>query len=687
MHKKKNRLKPLIFLLIPLILLAAHFNYPALALPDLSAPFTQIFPQIKINNLFDSSVPIHQGYLYTFQFNKSDLESSLTDLLKAKARALNLPDENDFRAQVIRVNGVKWIILNYDGTKITLNDQMPSLVATQGAAGDIDSSVMRYVFDTPTDPMDESMILCVVDYEWNAFFGPAPLNGWPKTQEAWGKFAFTVVDNEPPHNAQIAPKAMFATCGAKISAFNDIVSRAGLSSKYPSNPSEIVITIIDDNPFGVSEQSKLKHNIKNVDGFILVETYTEKYRQYDYNNPPKRLFADPFELDSTIYEYLDDSVPGNGRFSYLTPIRISQIPGVSIKNVKLVSKVNPKDNVAYVISVPVAGIESELERLAGAGKSKMPLNYSSMSDFTPADANSALEYKSRGAKALRLTFAACDSSGNWMVPDSSIINDNGAYNALLNAVFAGASVTPIKSKYNTHQLYTNLYVLDDRRPNPLIVMTNTETNHTDIFCVANSDLAPAPYSDNSAMWEFDYAGLSETMRKLQPAECDRFKNALTVSEDVRLIFKVLAYDNVNKSIIRQDVNLSHGISTPLIIGAANNRDTMRFVGWKIIDAQCLNPELITETIGGQKFSVFPEYIFRNPDPSKGQCVELSVSDTSPFRSPPANINEELDFSSPAVISACNQRKIKLSFNIVPKSVSVSNMGSDVRTKTGGDDSK
>jgi len=687
MRKKKNRLKALIFLSAAFFLSAALINSVAFALPDLSTPFTQIFPQIKINNLFDSSVPIHQGYLYTFQFDKSDLESSLTALLKSKARALGISDENDFRAQVIRVNSVKWIILNFDGTKITLNDQMPSLIAEQGPAGDIDSSVMRYVFDTPTDPMDESMVLCAVDYEWNAFFGPAPLNGWPKTQQAWGKFAFTVVDNEPPHNARIVPEAIFATCGGKISSFNDTVSKAGLASKYPSNPDEIVITIIDDNPFGVSQQSKLKHNIKNVDGFIMVETYTEKYRQYDYNNPPKKLFADPFDLDSTIYECLDDSAPDNGRFSYMPPMRISQIPGVSIKNVELTSKVNPKDNVAYIISVPIAGIEAEMERLAGAGKAKMPLNYSSMSDFTPLDANSALEYKSRSAKALRLTFASCDSSGNWLVPDPSIINDNAAYNGLLNAIFAGAPVSVIKPKYNTHRLCANLYVLDDRRPNPLIVMTNTETNHTDIFCVANSDLSSTPYSDNLAVWEFDYAGLSETMKKLPPAERDRFKNALTVSEDVRLIFKVLAYDNVNKTIVRQGVDLSHGISTPLIIGDADNRDTMRFISWKIIDAQCLNPQLITETIGGQKFSVFPEYIFRNPDPSKNQCVEFNVSDTSPFRSPPSNINQELDFSSPALISTCNQRKIKLSFNVVPKSVSVNSMGSDVRTKNSGDDSK
>ncbi|HOT77638.1 MAG TPA: hypothetical protein PK467_17765, partial [Candidatus Wallbacteria bacterium] len=84
---------------------------------------------------------------------------------------------------------------------------------------------------------------------------------------------------------------------------------------------------------------------------------------------------------------------------------------------------------------------------------------------------------------------------------------------------------------------------------------------------------------------------------------------------------------------------------------------------------------------------FPEYIFRNPDPSRGQCVELTVSDTSPLRSPPANINEALNYSSSNVISSCNQRKIKLTFNIVQKSVSVSNMGSEVKTKTSGDDNK
>lgn len=685
MNKKKN------FLIAALICLVISLFGPLTgkvsALPDLSTPFTQIFPQIKINNLFDSNVPIHQGFLYTFQFAKSDLETSLTDLLRKKGRALNIGEVNDLRAQVIRVNSVKWIILNFDGTKVTLPDQMPELVTNQGTGGDIDTSVMRYVFDTPTDPMDESMILCVVDYEWNAFFGTTPLGGWPKTQEAWGKFAFTIVDSEPPHNAQISPKSIYSTCGDKISAFNDIIKKENLASKYPANAGDIVITVIDDNPFGIMDQSKLKHNIKNVDGYLMVETYTEKYRQYDYNNPPKQLLADPFELDSTIYEYLDDTAPNNGKFSYLGPFQISKIPGVSIKNVKLVNKVNAKDNVAYVISVPIAGLESEMERLGGESASKMPINYASMSDFTPADANCALEYKSRPSKALRVTFAACDSSANWMIPDQSIIGDTAAYNNLMNAVFSQAAAGGIKPKYNTHQLYSNLYVLDNKRPNPVIVMTNTETNHTDIFSVSNSDLAAQPYSDNSAVWEFDYAGLSPTMRKLSAAECDRFKTALTISEDVRLIFKVLAYDNINKSLVKAEVNLSHGICTPLITGAQNNRDTMRYSTWKIIDPQCLNQELITETIGGEKFSVFPEYIFRNPDPSRGQCVELTVSDTSPLRSPPANINEALNYSSSNVISSCNQRKIKLTFNVVQKSVSVSNMGSEVKTKTSGDDNK
>lgn len=668
------------------VLLALAVCVQAAPLPDLSTPFTQMFPNIKINTMFDSSVPIHQGLLYTFQFARSDLEAELTRLLRGKVRALNLPEENDFRAQVIRVNSVKWVVLNFDGTKITLNDQMPELVSNQGAAGDIESSAMRFVFDTPTDPMDESMILCLVDYEWNAFFGAAPLNGWPKTQEAWGKYAFTIVDSEPPHNAQIAPKSLFATCGDKVSAFNETIRRENLGAKYAQNPDDIVITIIDDNPFGFMEQSKLKHDLRNVDGYIMVETYTEKYRQYDYNNPPKQLFADPFELDSTIYEYMDESAPNSGRFSWLGPFRISKIQGVSVKNVRLTNKVNPKDNVAYVISVPIAGLEAEMERAGGAGAARMPMNYASMSDFSPADANCALEYKARGAKALRVTFAACDSSANWIAPDASIINDNAAYAALISAI-SPAPPPPGGFKYNTHQLQCALYVLDNRRPNPVIVMTNTETNHTDIFSVANSDLTPAPYADNSPVWEFDYAGLSETMRKLPAAERDRFKTALTVSEDVRLIFKVLAYDNINKSVVRQEVNLSHGISTPLITGAAGNRDSMRYSTWKIIDPQCLNQELITETIGGAKFSVFPEYIFRNPDPSKAQFVEMTVSDTSPFRSPPANINEACDYGAQSVIASCNQRKIKLCFDIVPRSVSVSNMGSDVKTKNTGDDGK
>ncbi len=695
MNKKINnipvlfRFLNLFFIYILVIIISAYicglsFAY---ALPDLSVPFTQIFPEIKINKLFDSSIPIHQGYLYTFQFLKNDLETSLTDLLRIKARSLALGDENDFRAQLIRVNSVKWIILNFDGTKITLNDHMPDLIVNQGPAGDIETSVMRYVFDTPTDPMDESMIICVVDYEWNAFAGTTLLNGWPKTQEAWGKFAFTVVDNEPPHNARITPAALYGTCGNKISEFNAKITSSGLTSKYQTNPDEIIITIIDDNPFGISEQSKLKHNIKNIDGYFLVETYTEKYRPYDYNNPPGQLFTDPFELDSTIYEHLDDSYPLNGKFSYLGPFQISKIQGVTIKNIKLTTATRPDDKVAYIISVPITGLEMEIERTAGSEKSRLPLNYASMSDFVPVDANSALEYKSRGIKAMRLTFAACDSSANWIIPDRSLINDNTVYNNLLNTIMAVPPIPGITSKYNTHRLCCNIYVFDDRRPNPIIIVSNTETNHTDIFSVPNSDLADAPYSDNAAVWEFDYAGLSDTMQKLSQPERERFKNALTISEDVRLIFKVLAYDNINKSLIKQGVNLSHGISTPVIMGAAADPGVMRYTGWKIIDPQCQSPGLISENIGGHDFSVFPEYIFRTPDPSKGQCVELTICDTSPFNSPPADINSELDFSSANLIDACNKRKIKLSFNVIPRSVSVSGMGSEVKTKIGGDDNK
>ena len=656
------------------------FLRPALALPDVSSQFAQTVPEIKIKTLFNDQVPVHQGFLYSFQFKKSDLEDSLTSLLRAKVKSLNIPNENEFRANVVRVTSLKWVILNFDGTKITLPDQMPSLVKNEGTGNEIDISTLNYVFDTPTDPMDESMIVCVANFEWQALSGSTVLPGWPKTQEAWGKYSFTVVDMEPPHNAQISPVRLSAACGGKISGFNDAARSAGVDSKYQANPDRITFTVIDDNPFGSSPQSRMRHNIANVDGYILVQTYTEKYKQYDYNNPPKRSFRDPFEVESTIYEALDDNAPGCGTFSYRDPIRISSIPGASIKPFQISTKTGPRDNVAYVFTVPIAGLEEALEK-QGAGYSAMPLHFASMSDFRLFD-RGGKGYTPSVQKSLRLTFAACDSSGNWIIPESSFLSDKAAYEKLLSGINSSSPQSILgKAKCNTHQLVCDIMVYDDKRPNPVLVMTNTETNHTDIFTLPNSDLTPAPYSNNLPVWEFDASCASQAMKGLSEEERERFRTALTVSEDVRLIFKLLAYDNVNKWLVTNDMLLSHGISTSIVSGSQSGTDSMRYVTWKINDPSCASKSLLVENIGGAELSVFPEYIFRSPDPSKGQSVEFEVSDTSPFRSPAINLNEPFNSASPA--SGCNARKIKLVFDISPKSVSMTNMGNDVKTKSSG----
>lgn len=646
---------------------------PAFALPDVSGQFAQTVPEIKINTLFNNQIPIHQGFLYSFQFKKSDLEDSLTSLLRAKIRSLNIPNENEFRANVVRVSALKWIILNFDGTKITLPDQMPSLVRNEGTGTEIDVSTLSYVFDTPTDPMDESMIVCVANFEWQALSGSTVLPGWPKTQEAWGKFAFTVVDMEPPHNVGVSPERLSAACGGKISEFAAAARAAGVEAKYPANPQAITVTVIDDNPFGASQQARLRHNPSNVDGFVMVQTYTEKYRQFDYNNPPKRNLRDPFEVESTIYEALDENAPGSCAFSYHDPVRISSIPGVAIKAVQISQRVGPRDNVAYVFTIPIAGLEQALEK-QNPEYSKMPLHFASMSDFRLFD-KGAKGFLPPSQRTLRLTFALSDSSGNWLIPDSSFLADQAAYEKLVSGINAISPRSVLgKAKCNTHQAACEIHVYDDRRPNPVIVMTNTETNHTDIFTLPNSDLTAAPYSNDLPVWEFEPAGASPAMKGLSAEECERFKNALTISEDVRLLFRVLAYDNINKWLVVDNVTLSHGVSTFVVTGSQSSPDTLRYVTWKINDPACANKSLLVENIGGSELSVFPEYIFRSPDPGRAQSVEFDVSDTSPFRSPPQNIDEPLNFSAQSISSRCNTRKIKLVFNVLPKGVSARSMG-------------
>lgn len=679
---KLLRLKENNYFLCFIISLFFYVNN-ALANPDFST-LTQIYPEIKINALFDSNTSIYQGIPYVFQFKKKDLEDELLKILQEKAKVLNISDLNELKVQVIKVESVKWVILNFDGTKITINEQLPQLIRTTGTSGDIEVSELCYIFDTPTDPMDESMIVCSVTYEWNAFYGTNLLPGWPKIQEAYGKYVFKVLDFEPPHNIKITPNLLYSTCGDKISEFNNIISRENLTSKYSLNPNEITVIIIDDNPFGAENIIGKHHSLENIDGFILIETYNEKYRQFDYNMQDKNKPVDPFDLDSTIYECLDNSYVNNGKLTWFKPIKISDIKGISIKSLKLNNKVMPNDNVAYVISIPIIELENTIEQQIDKTASKMPLHYASMSLFTPIDPNSALEYKSRSNKALRLTFALCDSSLNWLLPSTNIINDNATYNELIdlisNLMTAKISNFNGNLKYNVHNEFCNIYVFDNKRPNPLIVMTNTETNNTDIFTVANSDLSSNPYENNQAVWEFDYNGASETMQRLPNSERERFKKALTISEDVRLIFKILAYDNINKSIVYQNITFSHGISTPVVLSNKNDYSTLRYVTWKINDPACENKNLISELIDGTSFFVYPEYIFRNPDSNKSQSVEFIVHDTSLFYNPPQNIDENIDYNSSNTINNCNQRKIKLCFNILPRAVSVSNMGAETKSQ-------
>lgn len=678
------------FVLNLLLISAISFNFycglysiiPAYAAStgeQISQSLYKASPELKIKPIFDINTPIHQGYLYSFQIQKADIEKEVNQLLAEKLKALGIAGENNYRAQILSIDSVEWMILNFDGTKISINKTFPNLIKNEGTSGNIDSSTLSYVFKTPTDPMDDSVVIAAATYTWSALDpNGAAIFNQPITNTAFGQYSFTVIDVEPPHNVKITPSSLSATCGNKISQFNDTIKGYGLTGKYQDNPEYIELTVIDDNPFGASPQSKLRHNLNNVDGFILIETYQEHYKAYDYNNPSKNIIDDPFELDSTIYEMLDSSKE-NGKFSYLKPVQISKIPGRQIQAFDISNKKTPDDNVGYIIKIPVAGLEEALE-LGEKDSSKAPVHFASMSAFQALDVNAQAEFKSRPEKALRITFAVCDSSGNWTLPDQSILNGSAVFNGLLKTVSALNPPTLGQLKYNTHKLYSNLYVFDDRRPNAAIIMTNTETNKTDIFTVPNSNLSTAPFSDNTPQWEFSCDANSPAMKSLPEIDRERFKNALTIGEDVRLLFKVIAYDNINQCAAGKNCDYYHGIATGYTMGNQNVKDSLRYVTWKINDPAAAEELLKEKQNDGQKIFVFPEYIFRKPDPGKNQSVEFEVCDTSPFYSPPSDINGRLSYSDENA-SKFNSRKIKLKFNIVPKTVSVTKMGGEEKTKS------
>jgi hypothetical protein len=267
------------------------------------------------------------------------------------------------------------------------------------------------------------------------------------------------------------------------------------------------------------------------------------------------------------------------------------------------------------------------------------------------------ELASRLPLHLRYTVALSDSSGNLILPSNNIITDETSRNSMLN-LQAGINANRNEPSILEHEYFGRIIVLDHIAPNLGLIVTNNRTHQTGIFTVANSSLAQKPWKNQEPEWSFSADGSGSGMADLTDNEQKKLKNILNVAENDRLLFQVVAWDNISRNHKSAD-NRNHGISTPLV-GDPATPSLLRYQTFKILDKGAISEEqTMEETPTGQKISCYPDYIFRRAS-TEEQSVFFYVHDFSTFRDPTLNNHST---TSSDFFAKTNRRGLKLIFKV------------------------
>ncbi|MEZ7890906.1 MAG: hypothetical protein QMC67_04085 [Candidatus Wallbacteria bacterium] len=642
-------------------------------------PSSYTYPEVsnymKITNSEQSGnvFNVLQGQECEFQFNSSSYINQMeTDVFKKSIGAGNYSN--------IALHSVHYTILNWDKTMLTL---------TPPNGG----SNIKYTFNYATDPNESCRVGVTAIFTYDAGGKPH----WFFVQKILGQVL--TVDNIPPHEIYFDTPVLLATTNDKISNFNK--KAKAWNFKADENPDIIRVAVKDNNYFASAKKNGVLHKY-NQKGSPNIAFYVEVFKTYYGKLPDASSSQNKIEritgerVDENALNTSKGKATPDGAFEWVGPIWADDMPNwkyqivsAEVNNGQVVADGHPTNSPVadksklcsvIVFEGPITDLENAMEKLR-PGSSIMNPHYASRSGIAFTD-NAVKESHSIQSSSgvteccTRIIVSACDTSMNFRLP----------YLAAGSNVF----INDIKTRYGTTPNYMAagqmecmaIVPYDDISPNPMLSMTNTETNKTTIFTLPNSDLCSAPYSpynkDLGDLWHFKYDNSTETMKWLEANDPDRYKEyteALQINEDVRLIFDMAAYDNINRNVeVKNQGNKigQYGISTPMDGFEKNDDSLLRYCTWIIQDPTGVD-NLKYENKDNNVFT-YPDYIFRNPDASKTYNVAFFVDDFSPFYNP----NRP---STGASKSPGNRRAIVLEFKLSNKKVESRSMGGSNTVKT------
>ena len=584
-----------------------------------------------------------------------------------------------------------------------------------------DTYKQNMTFSFPTDPTSiKFTIFAIIEYKLPDLAGNSTEH-WCYALEV---NQILVYDETPPDAIYFNVPALFATTGHKISEFN--LKADAWKFKHPrnapaKNPANLEFYIKDNSYFNGTTKNGYKFGATKPDMALFVEAYQTYYQESD---PTATGLT---KLDKTLGEtvkpnFSPKSTP-DGNFRWIGPIWLDkliekgwtctiknaeshkagpdepdQITDIKIENGVVINK--DKACTVFVISGAIKALEEVIEEMEkNEDATIINPHFASLSNMAFWDEKSykdhianAESYGIVDERRLRLAAAVSDCSGNVRVAKLNI-DDPMMLKAFQDKYGA--------DKLNKCSVFTDIIDIipyDDILPTPVLSVTNTETNKTTVFTIPNSDVlkeeneatTKKPYFSYNDIhpevaadvWHFSYRDDTDIMKWLKlndPKRHDEYLAALTISEDVRLIFDMVAYDNVNKNVIMKPVEVrkagQYGISTPMHgVNDKDDESIMRYESWAISDEGA--PDNLKFEDVAKKIFVYPDYIFRRPEAGKSYSVSYFVEDFSPF------INKAYcGIAGAPPQRHGNIREIILEFKIEGRSVKSQNLGGTSTTHT------
>lgn len=604
---------------------------------------------------------------------------------------------------------VRWTITEFEvDPSGSVSPGAGHVVDEKEVSGDADGGSLSLGkgFPVPDDP-HYYLITARHYYQWEIKTPDGKISFGNKADMVWDSVIMKVLDNTSPAGVYFSPNVLFGTTGDAIAAYNEIRDRHG--APYPANESDIFMIVPDNARYAFEQLVGFRHDPRKVQAKLYAETYISRVTA----TPPARK---QMPIEKAFQEYCEgeQSPPeGMGRFVWVGPIDLREDLGLVPQTVPQEKSGNPEVLNVHVWKIPVAELEKKLLAALIArygGELEAPPERKLQFLDHHFASGSVFEYREEaweplhlpardidytGSKGdakpqalgkldfLRITAAVSDAAGNWTLPqEGGLLTWNAA-----NDVATGGAIRLEGAQKTLHHVgFLPLVVLDNDKPNPMILVTAQGRDgeiRTTRYTIPNGDLAVrereesggtpqiGPYTNIDHEWVFDWKGESPTMQWLaenDPKRHDQYKRDLEILENTRVIFEVEAYDNVNKYVRMEGPNnayCKYGIWTPQVMPKdVTDLQFERPVTWKIVDPTVPDEDMLYEDKAAKVF-VYPDYIYRKVDPARmapsadgksGYGVEVLVNDIGSFNDPAKNGG-----------SATNWRKIVLWFNVIPSS--------------------